>query len=100
VLDRRDEGGARHLAECRCREHVAPPTAPALDRAAIDANDQSEPSSRDPVTSARSGGGVSRLPVVEDTFWRHFPISNRYNATTAVPQGLPALFQSATWSPV
>jgi hypothetical protein len=28
-----------------------------------------------------------RFPVVEDTFWRHFPISNRYNVTTAVPQG-------------
>ena len=26
------------------------------------------------------------------------PISNRYNATTAVPQGLPPPFQSATWS--
>jgi hypothetical protein len=28
VLDRRHEGGAHHLAEWRCREHVAPPTAP------------------------------------------------------------------------
>jgi hypothetical protein len=51
VLDRRHEGGARHLAEWRCREHVASPTAPALDRAAIDANDQSESSSPEPVTS-------------------------------------------------
>jgi len=43
VLDRRHEGGTRRLPERRCREHVAPPTAPALNRAAIDANDLSEP---------------------------------------------------------
>ena len=43
-----------------------------------------------------SCGPFSPLPVVEDTFWQHFAISNRYNATIAVPQGLPALFQSAT----
>ena len=54
-----------------------------------------------PVGYGRGGiscGPFSPLPVVEDTFWQHFPISNRYNATSAVPQGLPALFQSATWS--
>src|SRR6516162_6297442 len=44
---------------------------------------------------AVSAGPRSQLPVVEDTFGG---ISHRYNATTAVPQGLPALFQSATWS--
>ena len=47
----------------------------------------------------RSGARVSRIPVVEDTFRQRVPpISNRYNATTAVPQGLPPPFQSPTWS--
>ena len=41
-----------------------------------------------------SCGPFSPLPVVEDTFWQHFAISNRYNATIAVPQGLPALFRA------
>ena len=48
VLDRRQGGGARHLAELLPSNM---PRRPALDRAAIDANDQSEPSSPNAVTS-------------------------------------------------
>ena len=81
---------------CRLR-HGAPPTAPALDRAAIDANDRSEPSIRGVQESAAAlasrGFRLLKLPSGSVP-----PISNRYNATTAVPQGLPPPFQSATWS--
>jgi hypothetical protein len=38
-----------------------------------------------------SGGSLSPLPVVEDTFWG---ISNRYNATTAGRKGYPRFFRA------
>ena len=95
---------AKGTGLCRLR-HGAPPTAPALDRAAIDANDRSEPSISTTIAARqtrrprkRSGARVSRIPVVKIPSGSVPPISNRYNATTAVPQGLPPPFQSATWS--
>jgi hypothetical protein len=38
VIDRRQERGARNLPERRCREALAPPPAPALDGAAVNAD--------------------------------------------------------------
>ena len=77
---------------CRLR-HGAPPTAPALDRAAIDANDRSEPSISTTIAARQtrrprkcSGARVSRIPVVEDTFRQrspNFKPLQRYNRCAA-----------------
>jgi len=93
---------AKGTGLCRLR-HGAPPTAPALDRAAIDANDRGEPSSRSDIAISttiaarqtrrprkRSGARVSRIPVVEDTFRQrspNFKPLQRYNrcATRVTP---------------
>jgi hypothetical protein len=83
---------------CRLR-HGAPPTAPALDRAAIDANDRSEPSISTTIAARQtrrprkcSGARVSRIPVVEDTFRQrspNFKPLQRYNR-----KGSPDLFRA------
>ena len=85
--------GIRSLRWTAKERHGSPPTAPALDRAAIDANDRSEPSISTTIAARqtrrprkRSGARVSRIPVVEDTFRQrspNFKPLQRYNRCAA-----------------
>jgi hypothetical protein len=94
---------------CRLR-HGAPPTAPALDRARSTRTTGASPpvgvTSQSAPRSLRGRRGVQEsaaalasrgFPLLKTPSGSVPPISNRYNATTAVPQGLPVLFESATW---